>query len=635
MCGIVGFIDFTNRSTDHNLIQMISTLNHRGPDGSGFNHLNTSAAQVGLAHSRLSIIDLSTAAAQPMHFDGLYLSFNGEVYNFIEIRNRLIHLGYSFSTTSDTEVVLKSWHHWGESAISMWRGMFSISIYDSKNENLYLIRDRAGVKPLYYFWDNDLFLFGSELKSLLPHPGYSKSINEHVLGHFLQYGYIPAPHSIYRGTRKLLPGHLLRFNINSRNVSAKSYWNIYDHYILPKYNLSFGSALIETERVLAEAFELRLVSDVPVGVFLSGGYDSTCVTALLQKNKTEKLRTYTIGTHDSSLNEAPAAKLIANHLGTDHTEIYCTPNEIKNIISDLPYIFDEPHADSSSLPSILISRTAKKHVTVAISADGGDELFAGYNRYHYFIQYAKFLHLLPVTLRSSLSRLLSRHDFSALPLFRNQSHIASRLQKLSNLLNCKDSSKAFKSFHHVFTDAEIDALLLNPSQYLDTQFDKNSKYFTKLDGLSNLMAIDFETYLTDDVLTKVDRSSMSASLESREPFLDHHVVEWAARLPSNFKYKGGEKKYILKEIVHQYVPAAFMNQKKMGFAIPLADWLFTELKPLVFNYLSRTSLSTHMLFNPDFVERLLNSFYGGRKDQYLRVWHLLMFQMWYDRWMKN
>lgn len=635
MCGIAGFIDFSLCSTEQSLFKMISALTYRGPDGSATNYLKTGSAQIGIAHSRLSILDLSDAASQPMFFDGLFISFNGEVYNFIEIRDQLIEQGYSFTTNSDSEVVLKSWHRWGESAIAMWRGMFSISIYDSKNAILYLIRDRAGVKPLYYFWNNDLFLYGSELKSLLGHPNFIKSINENVIGYYLQYGYVPSPHSIYKHTYKLSPGHLLIFNTKSKNFKTKSYWNIYDFYSMPKLELSFDMAILETERVLASAFELRMVSDVPVGVFLSGGYDSTCVTALLQKNRTERLKTFTIGSLDAKLNEAPAAKLIANHLGTDHTEILCTPSEIKDIIQDLPYIFDEPHADSSSLPTVLISRAARKHVTVALSADGGDELFAGYNRYHYYFRYAKPLLRLPFRFRSALSRFLDKHNFSALPGLRNQSHINSRLQKLSNVLNSHDLHDVTKNLHHVFSDDELSILLTKKNVFYITQFDNVFNYDEKLDDLSKFMAIDFQTYMTDDVLTKVDRASMSASLESREPFLDHHVVEWSTRLPTHFKYKNGIKKYILKEIVHQSVSPVLMNQKKMGFSIPIMDWLFSDLKPLVYEYLNRRSLTTHNLFNIDYIEGLLNEFYSGRKDHYLRIWHLLMFQMWYQRWMKN
>ena len=389
MCGIAGFIDFKRRSSEETLAQMFCAVSLRGPDGQVVYFRETGEAAIGLGHRRLSIIDLSTAANQPMHYDGLHIIFNGEIYNYEEIRNELLQKGHYFSTHSDTEVILHSWREWGVDAIHKWHGMFAIALLDEKLNELICIRDRAGVKPLQYYWQDELFIFGSELKSFTQHPYFRKEINPNAVASFLQYACISYPHSIYKNTYKLPPGHLLRFNLSTKQYQLIQYWNVYDYYNKPKLTIGLEDAIDETESILEKAFQYRMVADVPVGVFLSGGYDSSCVTALLQKNSTEKIKTFTIGTTDNKLDEAPYAKQIAQHLGTDHTEYYCTPQEALEIIPELPHFYDEPFADSSAIPTILVSRLARKKVTVALSADAGDEIFAGYNRYDYISRYGK------------------------------------------------------------------------------------------------------------------------------------------------------------------------------------------------------------------------------------------------------
>ncbi|HVG42843.1 MAG TPA: asparagine synthase (glutamine-hydrolyzing), partial [Chitinophagaceae bacterium] len=395
MCGIAGFIDFSKKSTEEVLAKMSCAVPHRGPDGQGVFFINKDEAQIGLGHRRLSIIDLSHAADQPMHYNGLHIIFNGEIYNYNEIREKLIALGHTFQTHSDTEVILHSWEQWGEESIRQWRGMFAIAIYNDKKGEIICIRDRAGVKPFNYYWKEGLFLFSSELKSITEHPNFSKVINRDAVASFLQYGYISHPHSIYKDTFKLPPGHLLRLNLSTKEVVIKQYWNVYDQYNKPKLKIGLPEAIEETERILEESFGLRMVADVPVGVFLSGGYDSSCVTALLQKNSTEKLKTFTIGSSDEKLNEAQYAKEIAKRLGTEHTEYYCSAKEALDIIPELPYYYDEPFADSSAIPTILVSRMAREKVTVALSADAGDEVFAGYNRYDYISRYGDKLRSIP------------------------------------------------------------------------------------------------------------------------------------------------------------------------------------------------------------------------------------------------
>jgi asparagine synthase (glutamine-hydrolysing) len=633
MCGIAGFIDFTNRSSPELVKEMAAALPHRGPDGQGEYFHAGVGCQVGLGHRRLSIIDLSTSANQPMHYDGLHLIFNGEIYNYSEIREELIRLGHSFQTHSDTEVILHSWRQWGEKAIDQWRGMFAIALFDEKNNQLIAIRDRAGVKPFNYFFKKGIFLFGSEFKALMAHPAFEKKINRDAVASFLQYGYVSSPHCIFNDTFKLAAGHLLRLDLSTQKLEIKQYWNVYDYYNKPKLSISLPDAINETESILTESFQYRMVADVPVGVFLSGGYDSTCVTSLLQKNRTEKIKTFTIGTTDNKLDEAPFAKQIAAHLGTDHTEYYCTAKEAIDIIPDLPYYYDEPFADSSAIPTILVSRLARKQVTVALSADAGDEVFAGYNRYDYISRYGDKLRAIPKPFRKMAAATMEKVSSESIPWFRNKSNFHSRYDKLKNLLNDPSPSELLKNLSQVFTGKEIDHLLqqeVQPLSTLHTSAELRQEYY---DALSFMMAVDYQTYMVDDILQKVDRATMSTSLEGREPFLDQKIIEWAAQLPSDYKYHEGQKKYILKQIVHKHIPKEMMERPKMGFGIPVETWLNQELKDLVLDNLGATALRKHGLFNEEAVSRLCRDFFAGRKEKYLKIWYLLMFQLWYKKWM--
>ncbi|ANE52465.1 asparagine synthase (glutamine-hydrolyzing) [Flavisolibacter tropicus] len=633
MCGIAGFVDFRNNSSEEILARMSCAVPHRGPDGQGVYLAQAPTAQIGLGHRRLSIIDLSTSANQPMHYEGLHLVFNGEIYNYNEIRDRLIELGHVFSTHSDTEVILHSWKEWGENGIAQWRGMFAIAIYDETKNEIIFIRDRAGVKPVHYYWKDGLFLFGSELKSIVAHPHFKKEINRDAVASFLQYGYVSYPHCIYQDTYKLAPGHLLRLDLTQKKIAIQQYWNVYDYYNKPKLTIDLPTAIEETEKILQEAFQLRMVADVPVGVFLSGGYDSSCVTALLQKNSTEKIKTFTIGSTADHLNEAPFAKEIANRLGTDHTEYYCTHQEALEIIPELPFYYDEPFADSSAIPTILVSRMARKKVTVALSADAGDEIFAGYNRYDYISRYGQRLQSIPKPFRKLAAAAMESISSESLPYLRNKRNFHSRYDKLKNLLNDPSTSQLLKNLSHVFSQKDIEAIFQLRVQELQTAHDSTELKPLFSDPLSYMMAIDYQTYMVDDILQKVDRATMSTSLEGREPFLDQHIIEWAAQLPSDYKYHQGQKKYILKQIVHKYIPQEVMERPKMGFAIPVESWLTNELKELVQYYLSEAKLNEHNLFNISQVKKLTDEFFSGRTEKYLKIWHLLMFQMWYEKWM--
>jgi asparagine synthase (glutamine-hydrolysing) len=635
MCGIAGFVDFKKQTSEEVLAVMSCAVEHRGPDGQGTFYANSVNAGIGLGHRRLSIIDLSSAANQPMHYDGLHLVFNGEIYNYEEIRNELIRKGHQFNTHSDTEVILHSWREWGEAAIRQWHGMFAITLYDERGGELVCIRDRAGVKPLYYSWDKELFLFASELKSFAQHPRFEKNISPHAVASFLQYGYVSHPHCIYQNCFKLPPGYLLRLNLATKEFRSVQYWNVYDAYNKPKLDIGLGEAIEETEKILAKAFRYRMVADVPVGVFLSGGYDSSCVTALLQGNSSERIKTFTIGTMDNNLNEAPYAKQIAKHLGTDHTEYYCTAKEALDIIPDLPYYYDEPFADSSAIPTILVSRVARKQVTVALSADAGDEIFAGYNRYDYISRFGKKIASIPAPIRKLTATAMESLSSERIPYLRNQRNFHSRYDKFKNLLNDPSPSALLKSLSQVFTDKDIRQLFREPVSQMTTAHSSSELISGYTDPLSYMMAMDYQTYMVDDILQKVDRATMSVSLEGREPFLDQDIVEWAAQLPSEYKYHGGQKKYILKQIVHKYLPKEMMERPKMGFGIPIESWLGAELKDLVHKYLSEKSLREHSLFNTEEVQKIVTDFYRGRKEKHLKIWYLLMFQMWYKYWVSS
>lgn len=634
MCGIAGFIDFKNKSSLADVKAMAAALPHRGPDGQGEYFHESNNCQVGFGHRRLSIIDLSNAANQPMHYDGLHLIFNGEIYNYNEIRDELIALGHAFKTHSDTEVILHGWREWGAKTIEKWRGMFAIVLFDENNNKLICIRDRAGVKPFNYFFKNNTFLFGSEFKALMAHPAFEKNISKDAVASFLQYGYVSTPHCIFQDTYKLPAGHFLELNFATQQISIQQYWNVYDYYNKPKLKIDIQEAVNETERILQESFQYRMVADVPVGVFLSGGYDSSCVTSLLQANSTEKIKTFTIGTTDNKLDEAPFAKQIAAHLGTDHTEYYCTAKEALDIIPDLPYYFDEPFADSSAIPTILVSRMARKKVTVALSADAGDEIFAGYNRYDYISKYGNKLKAIPKPFRKLAAASMEKISSTSIPVLKNKPNFHSRYDKLKNLLRDPSTSSLLKNLSQVFSDKDIHKLFnkeVSAITTLHTSEELEEEYY---DDLSFMMAVDYQTYMLDDILQKVDRATMSCSLEGREPFLDQHIIEWAAQLPSDYKYKDGQKKYILKQIVHKYVPKEIMERPKMGFGIPVESWLANELKDLVQQYLGESSLKQHQLFNEGEVRKISDDFFNGRKEKYLKIWYLLMFQMWYEKWMK-
>ena len=635
MCGIAGFIDFHKKSTKSNIQSMIEPLNHRGPDGEGVSLFKSKNVIIGFGHKRLSIIDLSQTGKQPMALNQLHITYNGEIYNYQEIKNELLELGHHFNGESDTEMILHAYTEWGIKAVERFIGMFAIALFDEKKQEVVFIRDRAGVKPLFYYQKNDLILFSSELKSFHEHPEFEKKLDLNAVAAYMQYGNVPTPHCIFKNCGKIKPGHYLKINLENKSQQEIQYWNVYDFYNQPKLNLSFPEAKIQTKELLKSAFNYRMVADVPVGVFLSGGYDSTTVSSLIQAESTARLKTFTIGVPDIGLNEAPYARDIAKHLGTDHTEINCTEQEAIEMIKDLPFFYDEPFADSSAIPTTLVSKAARKNVTVALSADGGDEIFGGYNRYDFMHRYGKTLNSIPKAVRKILVGAMGNISSEKIPVLKNKYNFHNRYEKLKTVLNDPSEKEIMLSLSQQFNDEQMKSVMKSEFTSLPTMFQSKEMLEDFKSPLSYMMAIDFQTYMLDDILQKVDRATMTNSLEGREPMLDHRILEFAAQLPDEYKYQNGIKKRILREITHDYIPKELLDRPKMGFAIPIAKWLKNELRDHVEEYLNEDRIEKQGIFNWEFIAKLKMDFFKGRKEYDSKLWYFLMFQMWYERWMEN
>lgn len=628
MCGICGFIDYKFQNDDDIFSKMVSSLHHRGPDDRGFKNYSTDIALTGLGHTRLSVLDLSSAGHQPMSYKDISMVFNGEIYNFIEIRQELNNLGHTFISESDTEVALHAFSEWGIKCVSKFIGMFVMAILNRASNEMTLIRDRAGIKPLYYYWRDDLFLFASELKAFHQHPRFKKTIKVSAVHQFMDFGYVPSPHCIFENCAKLEPGHILTFKINTRAFEISKYWHVKDYYCLPDLEISYDEAKDELEKLLISAFEYRMVSDVPVGVFLSGGYDSTAVASILQSRRSRKLKTFTIGFNEGN-NEAPFAKNIARYIGTDHTEYYCSTKEAQDIIPVLPYYYDEPFADSSAIPTILVSRIAKKQVKVALSADAGDEIFAGYTSYKTFISNLALIRKIPTHLKKYVNALATASNI-CIP--NNNQNFKHKMETFCEILNTdvtRIPQTLLKGYVSLSASIKNELFLENTS---DTYAIYDENFSNLKDSLSIPLAIDYITYLQNDILTKVDRATMSVSLEGREPFLDHRIVEFVAQLPSYYKY-GSTQKMILKDIVHKYVPKKLLDRPKSGFSLPINSWLRTDLSYLLEEYLDSESITETALFKPEYIQKLHRDFVNNKRVNSTIIWKLLQFQMWFKEWM--
>ena len=647
MCGIAGFIDCTLHADSKQLEAiasgMASTLQHRGPDDGGV--WVDAEKGVALGHRRLSILDLSPLGHQPMlSSSGRYvITFNGEIYNFKEIRATLEQKGIRFQGHSDTEVLLEAIQAWGlVEALRRSIGMFACALWDRKEESLYLVRDRLGKKPLYYGWIGNLFLFGSELKVLRAHPNFQGEINPDALALFLRYGYVPTPYSIYKNVHKLTPGTWLAIHRNNleEKPSPNEYWSFSETVENSLRNPFKGTpkeAVAELETLLKDAVKLRMESDVPLGVFLSGGIDSSLVTALMQVQSSRPVETFTIGFHEAGYNEAECAKQTAKHLGTHHTEFYVTPKEAMEVIPLLPQIYDEPFADSSQIPTYLVSKLSRQHVTVSLAGDGGDELFCGYNRYLLGESLWSKMRLLPQGGRNLIAGCLKAFSpqtweriFQKIgvvsPKIRMQNGIGDKVQKLADILSLKDSRQLYLQLISLWKEPEKILLQSNDRDWVWA----NGKCQEKLSFVEWMMYQDTVSYLLDDILVKVDRASMATSLEVRAPFLDHRVVEFAWRLPLSMRVQKGRTKWILRQILYRHVPRQLIERPKMGFGIPIDSWIRGPLREWTESLLNEKRLRQEGFFQPKPIrEKWEEHLSGKRRWQYL-LWGILMFEAWLD-----
>ncbi len=632
MCGIVGFI--SPRKQENTTRDMLDIQRYRGPDDQGLYTYESPMGFVHLGHNRLSIQDLTAHGHQPFISEcGEYsIIFNGEVYNFAAIREELEQKGRRFVSHSDTEVILYAYIEWGIAALEKFIGMFAIALLDRRENRLTLIRDRAGVKPLYYHIGEE-FLFASELKSFHRHPSFVKKLNSEILPYYFQFGYIPAPHTIYRDTYKLRPGEYLEYDLASGEKKLVKYWDVDKCYTAEKFDKSEEEIVNDLDDLLGDAVNLRMVSDVPVGVFLSGGYDSSLVTALLSRKYGRKINTFTIGFHEKGYNEATHAREIAAHFGTNHTEYYVTQQDMLDRFSLLATHYDEPFGDSSALPTMVVSELARRDVTVALSADGGDEHFGGYSKYRFLSKIAPiFSHDIARKLLSASLGIISPRAVgslnSLLPSKVRQTNIEDKFLKFRRAIESASPEEAFiKASSYVDPEDVRGFLRVDADRKLYEAFSMRSD----LDMLDNMMLIDYRTFMVDDVLTKVDRATMHISLEGREPLLDHRIIEYMGQVPTVLKYKNGQSKYLLRQVLYKYASPSLIDKPKSGFAIPLAQWLRNELSDTVENYLAPGKLDSD-LFDITAVERIKDEFYSGSDRHASTIWFLLSFQMWKEKW---
>lgn len=661
MCGIAGFRSIGAPLAPDSLRRitqaMTATLAHRGPDDSDL--WIDPEAGLALGHRRLSIIDLSAAGRQPMASAcGRYvITYNGEIYNFRELRAELLQHGHAFRGHSDTEVLLAALVQWGVAeALGRLNGMFAFALWDRQQRRLILARDRAGKKPLYYGWCGDSFLFGSELKALHAHPAFDATVDRDALGLFIQYSWMPAPYSIYAGIRQLPAGTLLTVTADSRPGAAEPeiYWSAHEVAVRGAKTpsaMSLEAATDELEKVLRDAVACRMIADVSLGAFLSGGIDSSTVVALMQSVSSKPVQTFAIGYHEPRYNEAEHAKAIAQHLGTDHTELYVTPDDCLEVVPQLPTLYDEPFADYSQIPTFLVSRLARSKVTVALSGDGGDELFGGYNDYAKNLrdwqrQLTVWRHC-PPALRRGMAGLLTELGQSgrrALGIddLADEEAGALRTRLAKKLGKLEKRGKRILPFDsgaemHARLRARVERAeqLVLGSRPVPSGLTDRGGWAGVADPLLGMMLVDFTTYMADDILTKVDRASMGVSLEVRCPLLDPRVIELAWSLPSSMRMgpKGG--KHILQNLLARHVPRALFERPKQGFNIPIEEWLRGPLRDWAEALLDEHRLHQEGYLRPRAVRQIWLDHLSGRRPQTFLVWSLLTFQAWHETWIKG
>ncbi|MBD3812291.1 MAG: asparagine synthase (glutamine-hydrolyzing) [Betaproteobacteria bacterium] len=647
MCGLTGYWKVNGHSTEAAKVvvgAMARQIAHRGPDDQGV--WTDTDSGIALAHRRLSILDLSLHGHQPMLSQcGRYvIAFNGEVYNFAALRHELELEGLApaWRGHSDTEVMLAAIAAWGlEASLKKFVGMFAFALWDRETRTLSLARDRLGEKPLYYGWQGETFLFGSELKALKAHPEFCAEIDRDALTLFLRHNAIPAPYSIFRGIRKLSPGTFLQLHTGQRDTRPQAYWSAKSVAEVGQRNLFRGSdteAVTELERLLSQAVSGQIVADVPLGAFLSGGIDSTTVVALMQAQSARPVKTFTIGFNEAGYNEADHAHAVARHLGTEHTTLYVTPQDAMDMIPSLSVIYDEPFADSSQIPTCLVSRLARQHVTVSLSGDGGDELFGGYNRYFWARNLWSKLGWMPRPLRAALAGVLTTVPPASwntafqklgqwLPARLRYANPGDKLHKVAEILAVHSPEEIyFGLVSHwknpeqlVPSGCEPPTLLTDPACRADLP-----------DFEHRMMYLDTVTYLPDDILTKVDRAAMSVSLETRVPLLDHRIVEFAWTLPLAMKIRHGQGKWLLRQVLYRHLPQAIMDRPKMGFGVPIDQWLRGPLKPWAEMLISPERLLREGMFDPEPIQRKWIEHQSGCRNWSYYLWDVLMYQAWIE-----
>lgn len=648
MCGLTGFWQpggFSASDAEAMAAKMAQRIVHRGPDDSGV--WVDEEAGIALAHRRLSILDLSSAGHQPMvSVSGRYvIVFNGEIYNYLELRRELDEftlpdpfpgegVARRWRGHSDTETLLACVEAWGvETTFKKSVGMFAIALWDRAERVLTLARDRMGEKPLYYGWQEDTFLFGSELKALKTHPAFQEEIDRDSLALMLRHNYIPAPYSIYQGIRKLPPGTYLKLQMGQKESEPVPYWLLREVAERGQAQPFIGSemeAIMALEAHLLKSIGLQMIADVPLGAFLSGGIDSSTVVALMQAQSSRPVKTFTIGFHEKDYNEAQHANSVARHLGTEHTELYVTPDEAINVIPRLPALYDEPFSDSSQIPTFLVSQLAKQHVTVSLSGDAGDELFGGYNRYNYAMQLKRKFDWLPYPVRPFLSKILAMPPapvWACLGRLTGVSRGAEKASRVIEILAAPDNETVYRTLvshwkspkNVVIGGTEPPTILTDRSAWPElAEFEQRMMY------------LDAMNYLPDDILVKLDRAAMSLSLETRVPFLDYRVVEFAWKLPLSMKIRDGQSKWILKQILYKYVPKETFARAKMGFGVPIDSWLRGPLKEWAETLLDESRLKREGYFNPAPIRQKWSEHVSGLRNQHYYLWDVLMFQAWLE-----
>lgn len=647
MCGISGFLSYSRKGTRLSGIcsEMTDQLHHRGPDDSGV--WTDEALGIAIGHRRLSILDLSPCGHQPMHScSGRYaIVFNGEIYNFTSLKEELIQLGIDLKGHSDTEVLIASIDAWGIiKAITKITGMFAFALWDKDERVLTLARDRLGEKPLYYGWQGSTFLFGSELKALKQHPEWNADIDRNSLSLFLRHSYIPSPYSIYKGIAKLLPGAMVHIPFGIKPgiyPEPELFWSakdIAEYGAANPFDYDDNQAVDRLDGLLREAIRNKVISDVPLGAFLSGGIDSSTIVALMQAESQAPVKTFTIGFFEKEFNEAEYAKAIAKYLGTDHTELYINANQAIDVIPLLPRLYDEPFSDPSQIPTFLVSKMTSEHVSVALSGDGGDELFGGYSRYFLGQAIWSRIKILPYPLRIVFTNLIlsfsPRHWdklFSMInPLLPSWASIAlpgDRIHKLASISSAHSPEEVYLNLvSHWKNPASVVLHAEEPKTVLTDQ----SRWANVPDFVQHMQYLDMVSYLPDDILVKVDRAAMGASLETRVPFLDHNIVEYAWRLPQGMKVRNGQGKWILRQVLYRYLPQALVDHPKMGFGVPIDQWLRGPLRDWAEALLDDRRIKLEGFLDPAPITEKWHEHLQGKRNWSYYLWDILMFQAWLE-----